>query len=595
MKGLLKRFNDWKLGYRILFVFIFGGIVPLLLLQEISFSLNSHYMTKNVDEVIKNNLEQMSERTDLTLRVYSNLLYQIYTDEDIIANINELQDDLVQEKVIAYNRIFDRLKQYNGSEKEIRSISIICKDGTSVVYDFKTGSALNTLWSGTNDMRTSKPYLDSIDQIGLVVTPTMEMEENGEKSYIFHISKRMFDLKALDKGTIATAVISIDASALGNICKTDTENEVAFIINEDRQVIYYPEPMFMGITIGQNVEPVRVVELSRLLKNKTKLITEYENEALGWKYYYVYDKNYVLRDMKALQYKLFIIVGVLLLLSILLVAYFVKNIHHSISCVVQGMNQIKSGNLDVVIPVMSKDEVGQMADSFNEMAREVKELIEKVTIAVNKQKNAEINALEAQINPHFLYNTLDSINWMAIEKGDYEISNLLRDLGVILRYSINKSNHLVTIHEMVDWLSKYVSLQKVRFNDAFDYRITVDEGTRSKRIYKLLVQPFIENAIIHGFSGIEQGGLLSVNIGFTEDKHAICIIIEDNGNGMDKDVAEKYNDRERVLKQEDSGIGLSNALSRIDMYYGEKGSWSIHSIKDMGTVVTLIIPINTLV
>ena len=126
------------------------------------------------------------------------------------------------------------------------------------------------------------------------------------------------------------------------------------------------------------------------------------------------------------------------------------------------MNQIKKGNLDVIIPVNGKDEIGQVAENFNEMALEIKSLINEVKDALHKQKNAEIKALEAQINPHFLYNTLDSINWMAIEKGDYEISNMLCNLGVILRYSINKSNHMVTVREMVDWIEKYISLQATK-------------------------------------------------------------------------------------------------------------------------------------
>ncbi len=594
MKYILKRFNDLKLGYKILFSFLFGGILPILLSQEVSFYLNTHYMTKNMDEMIKNNLEQMSERTDLTLQIYSNLLYQIYTDDDIINNVNDLQDDTVMGKVIAYNRIYNRLKQYNVSEKEIRSISIICNNGSSVTYDFDTGSALNTLWSGNKDMRDIKPYKDAIDKIGLVITPTMEMEEDGKKSYLFHLSKRMFDLDALDKGTIATAVISVDAAALGKICNTETENEVAFILNDEKQVIYYPEEMFMGIKLDEKVEPIKVVELSKLLKNKTKLINEYDNETIGWKFYYVYDKDYFLKDMRNLQFHILIIVIIVIILSVILIIYTVRHVHQSINGVVQGMNQIKRGNLEVIIPVNSKDEIGQVAENFNEMAREIKSLINEVKDALHKQKNAEIKALEAQINPHFLYNTLDSINWMAIEKGDYEISTMLCNLGVILRYSINKSNHMVTVKEMTDWIEKYISLQKIRFNDAFDYKLLIDNETYSKKIYKLLIQPFIENAIIHGFDGVEQGGIISIDILFTEGKNAICVIIEDNGNGMSKEIVDKYNDRNWVLKQEEGSIGLQNTLSRIAMYYGEEGKWNINSMQGMGTVITLILPIDNI-
>ncbi len=173
---------------------------------------------------------------------------------------------------------------------------------------------------------------------------------------------------------------------------------------------------------------------------------------------------------------------------------------------------MQNGNLDIQVHVDTEDEMGQIADNFNTMTGKVKNLIAEVTEITQKQKNAEIRALEAQINPHFLYNTLDSINWMAIEKEEYEISKMLRNLGIILRYSINKSNQMVTIAEMADWLEKYVSLQKMRFNNAFICEVYVSEEAKNIRIHKLLIQPFVENAILHGFKGIEGGGILRVDI-----------------------------------------------------------------------------------
>lgn len=590
MKWFFRKFNNWKLGYKILFTFLVGGIIPLLVSQQISYYLNSHFMTDNMDDMIVNNLKQMSERTDLTLDSYNNLLYQIYTDDDIIQNINELQDDSVMGKAAAYNRIYSRLKQFNVFNTGIRCISIICNDGQSVIYDFETGSTLDNIWSGTEDMCKTEPYLDAIDQIGLIVTPTMEMEVNGEKEYFFHLSKRMFDLDKLEKGTIATAVVSVDADVLGDILTTDTRNEVAFIIDENKQIIYYPDKIFMGVTLDDDVDPLRVVELSHLLNNKNKLINEYENDRLNWKFYYVYDKDFVLKDMKNLQNLVLCLFLAVAIIAIIMIVYTVRHVHQSIKGVVIGMNQIQNGNLDIVIPVTSQDEIGQMAENFNEMASELKRLIQEVKEALDKQKNAEIKSLEAQINPHFLYNTLDSINWMAIEKGEYEISDMLRNLGVILRYSINKSNQMVTIAEIQDWLQKYIVLQKVRFNDAFDFKLNVQEELREVKLHKLLMQPFVENAIIHGFDGIEQGGLLTIDLLLAEGKEAVCVIIEDNGKGMPSELTKQYNDRNWVINNQEKRIGLTNALERIAMYYGEDGTWNIKSVENMGTVITLILP-----
>ena len=255
------------------------------------------------------------------------------------------------------------------------------------------------------------------------------------------------------------------------------------------------------------------------------------------------------------------------------------------------MQEVKKGNLDVLVPVQSFDEIGTITDNFNEMTVKVRELIREVTEAQENQKNAEIRALEAQINPHFLYNTLDSINWMAIEKEEYEISKMIRNLGVILRYSVNKSNQIVTIRELADWLEKYISLQQMRFNDAFAYRLNIDEETYDRKVYKLLLQPFVENAIIHGFKEMESGGLLQIDIMPAQHDPGIVIIIEDNGKGMPQDMLKCYNDREEAIKDEGRSIGLHNAFSRMNMYYGKKASWNVSSMEGMGTVITLRIPV----
>ncbi len=596
IKTLLRYFNNCKFRTKMFATFIVGVFIPILLTQIIAYRQNVQFMTQKVNELTVNNLHQKAERVGLTLEVYTNLLYQIYVDEDISANINILMDETAGGKAAAFNQIFNRLRQYDIGDKGVRSISVICKDGTTITYDYQTGSSMDTLWSDYRDMRKIQPYEDAKDKIGMVISPTMKFEKEGKENYFFHISKRIFDLDDLEKGTIATVIMSVNADVLNNICQTeinhDTQEEyaVTFITNENRQVISYPKSMFMGIQLDNEITVRKFIQLSGLLKNKNISINEYNDSRTGWDFYYVYDKNYMLKDIREVQNSFLLLSTVIILFASLLIMYTVRKIVHSISTVIQGMNQIKAGNLEVNVPVESEDEIGQIAYHFNTMTQEVKELIAEVKEATNKQKNAEIKALEAQINPHFLYNTLDSINWKAIEKGEYEISNMLRNLGVILRYSINKSNQLVTIQEMEDWLNKYISLQQVRFNEAFTYKISVENELRGQRVYKLLLQPFIENVIIHAFDGMEQGGYLSVDI--IRDGQSICIIIEDNGRGMPEDSVRMYNNRESAIKEDGEHIGIHNVFARLHMYYGEAAAWNIKSMRNLGTVVTLRLPMN---
>lgn len=591
-KRILKHYNSWKLGHKLLCAFALASIIPLLLMQVYVFQVNRKQMTEKIDELMVSNLTQIAERVNLNMEVYTNLLYQIYKDDQVTECVSELSDIQESHKAVAYNQIIKRLKQYRNSDAGIRCLSIVCPDGTAVIYDFETDSSLNTIWQNYSDMRQIPPYRESLDAPGMVLTDTMNFQGEENAGHFFHISKRMFDFNNLEKGSIATVIMSVDQKILSSICGNGSKEDpsVNFILNKEQSVVSYPDEDFTGNEINPQLNIQEFVNVSGYLRNKNVALNQYEDADTGWIFYNAYDRDYMLKDLTRTQGTQLGITVLLLVFALALIFYTVRNLDTSVKSVVSGMQEVKKGNLDVVVPVQSFDEIGTIADNFNEMTVKVRELIQEVTEAEENQKNAEIRALEAQINPHFLYNTLDSINWMAIEKEEYEISKMIRNLGVILRYSVNKSNQIVTIRELADWLEKYISLQQMRFNDAFSYKLNIEEETYTEKVYKLLLQPFVENAIIHGFKEIESGGLLQIDIMAAEHEQGIIIIIEDNGAGMPQEMLKCFNNKEEAIKDEGKSIGLHNAFSRMNMYYGEKASWNVSSIEGMGTVITLRLP-----
>lgn len=591
-KKILKHYNSWKLGHKLLCAFALASIISLLLMQVYVFQVNRKQMTEKIDELMVSNLTQIAERVNLNMEVYTNLLYQIYKDDQVTECVSELNDMQESHKAVAYNQIVKRLKQYRNSDAGIRCLSIVCPDGTAVIYDFETDSSLNTIWHNYSDMRQIPPYRESLDAPGMVLTDTMNFQGGENDGHFFHISKRMFDFNDLEKGSIATVIMSVDQKILSSICGNGTKEDpsINFILNKEQRVVSYPDEDFTGNAINPQLNIKEFVNVSGYLRNKNVALNQYEDADTGWIFYNAYDRDYMLKDLTKTQGTQLGITVLLLVFALALIFYTVRNMDASVKSVVSGMQEVKNGNLDVVVPVQSFDEIGTIADNFNEMTVKVRELIREVTEAEENRKNAEIRALEAQINPHFLYNTLDSINWMAIEKEEYEISKMIRNLGVILRYSVNKSNQIVTIRELADWLEKYISLQQMRFNDAFSYRLNIEEETYTEKVYKLLLQPFVENAIIHGFKEMESGGLLQIDIMAAEHGQGIIIIIEDNGAGMPQEMLKCFNNKEEAIKDEGKSIGLHNAFSRMNMYYGEKASWNVSSIEGMGTVITLRLP-----
>ena len=601
MKGklrLLDHFNNMKIGRKIMSAFVMASIVPILTIQFIGYNMNSNSLKRKIDTLMVDNLTQLSERVDLTMDIYSNLVYQIYVDDKIIENVNTLLNGNGEGREVAFHAIYNRLQQAEKSVRGIRSISVICANGQSVTYDAGTGSSIENLWDDYGDLREIAPYRDVQGMPGMLVTPTTSHKGYDGDAFYFHISKCMYDYNNLDRGTIATIVMSVDESVLRDICavaiaEDEAEYNINFITDTNGFVISYPNSFYTGISMNPKLTVQEFVQVTGLLKGQNTAVNKYVNGHRGWVYYNVYNKDYMMRDIRNNQIMFILISLAAILFSSVLISYIVRRIGSSVALIIDGIDQVKEGNLNVSVALDSKDELGQIASNFNDMTGKVRNLIAEVSEAKDKQKDAEIRALEAQINPHFLYNTLDSINWMAIEKEEYGISRMLRNLGVILRYSVNRSNQMVSVTEVADWLEKYISLQQMRFNQSFRFELNVAEAAGSVRIYKLLLQPFVENAVIHGFKGMEKGGVLRVDIFLSDTGERLNIIIEDNGKGMPREMAESFNVREQAVRDEGGSIGLHNAFARMDMYYGREAVWNVNSIEGMGTVITLTLPVGT--
>ena len=601
MKGklrLLDHFNNMKIGRKIMSAFVMASIVPILTIQFIGYNMNSNSLKRKIDTLMVDNLTQLSERVDLTMDIYSNLVYQIYVDDKIIENVNTLLNGNGEGREVAFHAIYNRRQQAEKSGRGIRSISVIWANGQSVTYDAGTGSSIENLWDDYGDLREIAPYRDVQGMPGMLVTPTTRHKGYDGDAFYFHISKCMYDYNNLDRGTIATIVMSVDESVLRDICavaiaEDEAEYNINFITDTNGFVISYPNSFYTGISMNPKLTVQEFVQVTGLLKGQNTAVNKYVNGHRGWVYYNVYNKDYMMRDIRNNQIMFILISLAAILFSSVLISYIVRRIGSSVALIIDGIDQVKEGNLNVSVALDSKDELGQIASNFNDMTGKVRNLIAEVSEAKDKQKDAEIRALEAQINPHFLYNTLDSINWMAIEKEEYGISRMLRNLGVILRYSVNRSNQMVSVTEVADWLEKYISLQQMRFNQSFRFELNVAEAAGSVRIYKLLLQPFVENAVIHGFKGMEKGGVLRVDIFLSDTGERLNIIIEDNGKGMPREMAESFNVREQAVRDEGGSIGLHNAFARMDMYYGREAVWNVNSIEGMGTVITLTLPVGT--
>ena len=357
------------------------------------------------------------------------------------------------------------------------------------------------------------------------------------------------------------------------ICSSD-ENEDSKIINDIYKIQNYSDSNEKFITTKFNNDKIYI---------KSSLI-----DKTDWYLVTILPEASIISEINSQRIYLFLIVIICGGTSIALAFYFVNSINKRLSKVITGMHSVQSGNLDHYIENTSNDELGELIDSYNYMIGKMSILIEDQYKLGKSVKNAELKALQSQINPHFLYNTLDMINWMSYKKMNKEISVAVNTLAKFYKLSLNKGNDLVSIKNELQHATLYVKIQNMRYNDRISLKINVDDEINDYLIPKITLQPILENAINHGILGKGQGnGIISI-LGYSIDSH-IVLIVADDGIGM-KEESINLLLTNKLSSSKGSGYGLKNINKRIKLLYGESYGLSFKSSYGHGTSVTIKIP-----
>ncbi|WP_339315552.1 sensor histidine kinase [Paenibacillus sp. FSL R10-2734] len=287
-----------------------------------------------------------------------------------------------------------------------------------------------------------------------------------------------------------------------------------------------------------------------------------------------------------------IILGTVSLLSaILFDRYFVRRLVLSINSAVNGMKRVKQG---IFTPITTRyradDESDLLIDGFNRMSTQINELIVQVQTEQGRKKEAEMQALMAQINPHFIYNSLESINSMAVLQGNKDISKMVISLGKLLRISISQNQELIPLRMEFEHVRHYLDIQKFRFEDKFSYIINLPEGLKTFMTQKLIVQPIVENALYHAIEQMEDPGIIEITA--YEMGADMIIIVKDNGPGFDLAKMMNLWDNEGIAqkKYSDSGVGLKNVHERLNIRFGSPYGLLVCSSPGFGSTIRIRIP-----
>lgn len=309
-----------------------------------------------------------------------------------------------------------------------------------------------------------------------------------------------------------------------------------------------------------------------------------EIKKLNWKVVNLVNYNSFLDKIGDVILTLSIYIVISIGIVIIFTKYIYKSIYNPIDNLVRGMDKVVDGCFDFKVKDEGNDEISLLTKQFNGLVHKINTLLNEVKHEQILKRESEIKMLQAQINPHFLFNTLNTLKWIAVMNEDTSVSNGLGALAKLLRDTIVNSKEFITVREEIDNIKNYIVIQKLRYGDSFDVNYNIKEDVYELKIIKFILQPIVENCILHGFD--EDKDNQKIDIYISKMEKYLEIIIRDNGKGFDSKESKKKN------KGNLSGIGYKNVFERIKLTYGADCEMDLKSIIGYGTEVRILIPIN---
>ncbi len=591
-----------SLRSRLISIFFLTSTVPLLF-AGIFLSYNTiRLMGENTRTLTQQNLKQIDDNMDLLLDSYKDLVYQIYTDDDVVRWMDSLNAG--EDEAVTINQLRRFMNALLYSKAGIGAITLFSDSGRMITTHTLNAATYENPWLGQFHLDQETLYNTVSGENGYLFFPT-EYATNfaGEDHYLFHIAHRIIDYRDLKK-KCGIVIVSLDEDLLYRVLNMEDEEkeerDYSFLLDSGCRVISGPDKSWIGQELqgGPDIsdETAMAAGIKAFLKEKGIRDPDH---------YDVYiwsdaEREWVIAKavsrltfLQAVGKNLLITGAVWLLLfgvTVYLLWRQTEKLVSSVHTVTDAMKEAGSGDLSVQIPIEESlpIEIETVANEFNDTLRKLSDSRQKEKEAALNRQKAELRALEAQINPHFLYNTLDTINWMAIDREEYDISNAINSLAYILRYAISDYDSEVRVRDEVEWLKRYVYLQQYRMKNQFHCDISVSPQVQNRKIHKLMLQPFVENAILHGFSRPQEEYRLEIS--FWEETGRLKIRIADNGTGFDTGVVDRIMRGEPASGEEKGHIGLENAILRFDMYTDGRGILRIDSHPGEGTAVLMEFP-----
>ena len=420
--------------------------------------------------------------------------------------------------------------------------------------------------------------------------------ENNENQYRWVISvSRAVELTEGTSTTQGVLLVDLSYSSLEHLFEgvTTGKGGYVYLIASDGEILYHPRIQL--IDSGRLKENNKIASGYKdgihreVFEGESRIITVKSVGYTGWKIVGVTPKSVV--SLNTIKTRLFIVFMITLILFILVLinSYISSRITNPIKELEKSVGILEEGDLETAVSIGGSYEIQHLGNSIKNMAIQIRVLMDDIVTEHEAKRKQEFDTLQSQINPHFLYNTLDIIVWMIENEQKNEAVKAVTALARFFRISLSKGKSIITVRDELEHVRSYLMIQHMRFKNRFSYEIQAEEECMELTSLKLILQPLVENAIYHGMEFMDGEGEIKLSV--MRKGEDLIIRVSDNGLGMTEDqVQGLFSDEVQVTSTKGSGIGVKNVNERIKLYFGERYGLTIDSEPDEGTTITILLP-----
>ncbi|WP_219834133.1 sensor histidine kinase [Paenibacillus sp. R14(2021)] len=585
---------------RLLLSYLVLIALPLLVLSTLFYRTSLNVVTEQAQKNVYAVVQKNNEVIDTKLGVADQSSRALFVDKDLYDIFSKLDPDKGEELVAADRQITAILSKYFSQNEDVYNVQLWTSyfnfgasrslpqgDPTkSQLYREAEAAAGKMVWYPTYDFITmfDQPWLEA---------GTIDFR------YLFSAT-RLLNFSHLEDSTLVklkpeierpVLTISYKSTVLDELFEKSIPSGSSYMVLDPNDIVVASSGKSQ-ITKRDKQSWIAAFRVQgsgtqRIKMNGQNMIVCFDrSEVTGWLSIVITPESALVSSLVPIIRTSTIVIALILIGVALLFAYFILGrMTGPMKKLMGAMRSVGEGDFQTRVDVDRNDEFGLLSQRFNRMNDRIHMLVKENYEIKLKEKEAEIHALNMQMNPHFLYNTLNIMNWTAIENNQKELSKMLVGLSNMLHYTSRKDWGAVHLSEELEWMRNYFFIMSARFEGKFSVSYDIEPALYEEKLPRLLFQPFVENAILHGFSQLDAGGIIMIR-GWTESGSRY-FEIRDNGRGISKEGIDG------ILYKESASIGIKNTISRIQMAYGDVYGIRIDSAPGEGTSVIIHLPHNT--